>query len=330
MIKIRSIINGISYSLIGIIVYFFSIYIFGFYTAGDQAYYIEFYKAISDVKFDDISLIAYRTIGSQEPLSLSVLWLGSNVLNIDKTVWVSILNSAFMVLFYRFLIKNNTSLIVVILLFTCFYTSVMLFSAERLKLAFICIFLAFNTAGLTRSILFLISPLFHFQVLAFFPVVLIYQLSGQLKNIFFKFKISVSMVTKLLFVIIVIVFIITLNYDGFMHKFDSYFYREKTNNAQFMTFLKILLFAAIAVKETKNKLCVGASFLPMFLFGFMFGGQRIVIMAFAMFVYFLAVEGKLFRPLPFIILLYFSIKVVPFYTNIFNFGSGFLVPEFMN
>lgn len=327
--KSRLINSGINYCLIGLIVYFFSIYIFGFYTAGDQAYYIEFYKAISDAKFNDVSLIAYRTIGAKEPLSLFVLWIGSNVLNIDKVIWVSILNSAFMVLFYRFLIKNNTSFIVVILLFTCFYTSVMLFSAERLKLAFICIFLAFNSAGLTRSILFLISPLFHFQVLAFFPVVLIYQLSGQLKNILFEFKISKSMVIKLFFVIAASVFIIIINYDGFMHKFDSYFYREKTNNAQLMTFLKISLFTTIAMIETK-KISVAASFLPMFLFGFVFGGQRIVIMAFAMFVYFLAVEGKLFRPLPILILVYFSIKVVPFYSNIFHFGSGFLIPEFMN
>jgi hypothetical protein len=327
--KYKSAINGINYCLFGALTYFISLHIFSYYTAGDQLYYIDFYNSISAVEFNEVGMIAYKTIGAKEPLSLLVLWLGSNVFSIDKVIWISLLNSVFIVLFYRILIKNNTPIIILFLLMTCFYTSVMLFSAERLKLAFIFIFLALNTTGISRNIFFLLSPLFHFQVLAFFPVVYLYQFSNQFKNIFVKLTISKSMLVKLFLVIFAMFLIVLLNYDGFMHKFDSYFYREKSANAQLITFLKILLLTLVAMKESKSKFPVGASFLPMFIFGFMFGGQRIIIMVFAWFVYLLVIEQKLQRPLPMIILIYFSFKSFSFFDNIYTYGSGFFVPAFL-
>jgi hypothetical protein len=322
-------INSINYCIFATLTFFISLHIFSYYTAGDQEYYIEFYNSISGVEFNEVKNIAYKIISATEPLSLLVLWLGSSIFSLDKAIWISLLNSVFIVLFYRFLNKNNTPMIVVVLLMTCFYTLVMLYSAERLKLAFMVIFLALNTSGMSKNILFLLSPLFHFQVLAFFPIIFIYQFRDKFKNIFVKLTKSKSMLIKLSLVIFSMIFIVLLNYDGFMHKFDSYFYREKTTNAQLMTFLKISLFTLIAMKESKDKLKVGVSFLPWFVFGFMFGGQRIIIMVFAWFVYLLVIEQKLQRPLPMIILIYFSVKSFSFIDNIYNFGSGFFVPAFL-
>jgi hypothetical protein len=323
--RYKSITNGINYFLIGTLVYFISLHIFSYYVLGDQLHYIRLYNSISAVEYNEVGMIAYKTIGAKEPLSLILLWLGSNFFSIDKEIWVSLLNSLFIVLFYRFLVKNNTPFIIIILLMISFYILVLLFSAERLKFAFLAIFFALNTTGKTRNIFFLISPLFHYQVLAFFPIIFLYKYGDQLKNIFFKLKISKYLFIELIVIIISMILIVTLNYDSFMHKFDAYFFREKSINAQLNTFFKIAIFTSVAMIELKDRFKVGLCFIPFFIFGFMFGGQRIVIMAFALFVYLLVIEGKLKRPLPVIILIYFSVKAYPFIQNIYNCGSGFLV-----
>jgi hypothetical protein len=321
-LKKQIILNNISFWVFGILAFFFSLHIFSYYTGGDQKYYIDFYNAISGVEFNEVKKLAYQNIGAYEKLSLFVLWFGSSVLNLDKVIWVSLLNGIFIALYYRFLNKNYTSTFVIVLLMTNFYILVMLFSAERLKLAFLVIFLALNTSGIRKNILFFLSPLFHFQAFLFFPVVFIYKFSDQIKNFFIHLKISKSMLIYFL-LLLAILFLFITNIAGFMHKFDSYFYREKNYIPLLITFLKISLLAFIAMKESKYKFQAGVSFVPWFVFGFMFGGQRIVIMTFAWFVYLLVIEQKLQRPLPMIILIYFSIKSISFILNIYKFGTGF-------
>jgi hypothetical protein len=76
------------------------------YTLGDQIYYHSFYKQIAGLSLGELGTVAGRELGSSEPLTWLVLWMGSN-LGIDKDVWISLLNVLLMTSLYFLLMVTS-------------------------------------------------------------------------------------------------------------------------------------------------------------------------------------------------------------------------------
>lgn len=140
----------------------FSFVLLEVYTYGDQVYYHKFYADIYGLNFSELPVVAKNVIDSNEPLAWLVFWVGSN-LGIYKNLWMTMLNMVLYLGLLILLLKNKAPWYVFFLICTNFYLIVLVTSAERLKISYIFIIYGFLLSGYRRYLLFLLTPLCHFQ-----------------------------------------------------------------------------------------------------------------------------------------------------------------------
>ena len=196
------------YAIILIPVFFTYAYLLIYpYVEGDQYYYRLFYSALADAKFNEVMPIALEKVASVEPLSIYMLWIGAKT-GLDKDIYISLLNVILLLGLFLFCRKNNVGPIPLFLLLTNYYIIVLMTGAERLKIAYIILFLATLYSTNKGRALTGISGFAHLQNFLMFPSLLLANYSTAIRRIFKagKFKIELFLVSVIMTVFAVFLF----------------------------------------------------------------------------------------------------------------------------
>jgi hypothetical protein len=290
-------------------------YLLGFYQNGDQKYYRLLYSELEMANFFDIFFLAFNLIGSSEPLSIIILWIGAQIA-FPKDLYISLYN--FLLLFGILLYcgKRKAGWIVIVLILSNYYIWVMLMSAERLKFAFIIITYSFifYEKIVIKKILLLLSIGAHFQSAIFLLGLITYK--GNFL-IFVKKKenwLLILPVTILLIYIIKFYFI-----DNLIHKFNVY-----SRSGEIYDLINPSLLFLVSIFSLNSRLValkIFMIFVPLF---YTFGGDRLTMIYFMLLFYTLGLENNLNKPLFIALLFYYSLKTIFFISNIYMFGTGFV------
>lgn len=110
------------------------------YTGGDQLHYHQVYELISDKGLIESYLIYNNGLNSSELGHFILTWLASGL--IEKNLFFTVLNTLLLIYGVLFLsrVTHRSPLLILTLLLTNYYIFVLMFSAERLKVAFLFLF----------------------------------------------------------------------------------------------------------------------------------------------------------------------------------------------
>lgn len=285
-----------------------------YYTNGDQIYYSRFYDEVEGKSFLEVLQFSKLIIDSLEPVYPFLVWIASEFF--DKNLFLSISNATLVVGFFFACKKYSVpSFLPFFILTTNFYFYVLYFSAERLKFAFIFLFFAiiFSERVVRFLLLFIIAIFSHVQLILMFSGIVLKKLKPNFSNPANTFK-------TLFFYILCLGIAIYLK-DHILGKVSYY----ANLPLEYGDILKILLFAAASFYySNKNKTTLWL-FFPLFLATFIFGGGRVVVMGFFIFLFY-ALQYKKGLNLGILFFSsYFLIKTLDFIENVIMYGDGFYV-----
>lgn len=288
------------------------------YTKGDQVSYRAYYEALNNTSASEVMLISYSYVSSSEPFSAYLFWSASQ-LGFDKDIFITFLNVIFLLGIYFTSKKFNVSFIVIILLLTNFYTVVLMTGAERLKIAYILLIWSIYFSGKKSFVLFLLSPFSHLQSFFLFPSLILIYISKYLKRLFIEFVISKRFLILVILAIGLFLVFYQIFSEGIVKKGSIYL----SNETGFVDLTNVILLSLIAFIVTDSRWRMAMLLIPLYPAILLLGGERLNMVAFTLVLYQLMVEKKLNHPFFLILLLYFSVKSIPFINKIFLYGNGF-------
>lgn len=289
--------------LYAIIVLAFSLFVFQYDITIDQPLYNNFYDALNDHGFVDSYEYYTKVVGAYEPVYFLVCFIFYAVFS--KAVLMSALN---VVLFDRFLIildKLNCNKLIAVLFLMSYYFVILFFITDRLKLAFIFLFLGLLSKSKTfQRVFFIVAFFTHFQIIIILVCFWMIKENSSLNNML-KLKVNAKhlFTAVLLFSFLIVVFLVFKTHV--IQKFNYYVARHLLDPESIKVFLFFLL--CLPVTKEKSKLFYSFSFL--LLVSLVIGSGRIVIFSFLLYVYFSLVSRSRYRYFTlFPILGYFSLK----------------------
>jgi len=282
-----------------------------YYTESDQFFYIQFFEKSQGIDLLELYSLQASILSSYEPGYTVIIWLSNKLLN--RTFFIALSNSLLAITFFNLWIKRGGHwLLIFIILLTNYYFFVCYFSAERLKFAFLFfgIALVFEKKKLKYLIFIILSILTHFQ--------LIILLSAKYISVI-KFKKHLINFRNICFVLILVFVFYSLFKNYINYKFNVYFLRYFDFEGLIKIF--ILLFFCLSYSNSKKEVIL--SYLPILAAVFLFSGERVIIMAYFLFMYHSISYNKGINSGVILINLYLLIKTIPFITNTIKFGSAF-------
>ena len=203
--------------------YYIFVAIFGFlislnllqnYIYGDQISYRKFYDHVAGLSFLDSIQASLDILTASEPVSILILWTGSN-LGVQKDIWISFLNILLILGLFALLIRHKASWHVGVLIFGNYYFLVLITAAERLKISYIMVVYAFLIGPNIKKFLFLfLALLSHFQTIIFLAGLMFFSLSEQKLKFNKKFKIKKTFsIILFLSITVFILFALILRYN---------------------------------------------------------------------------------------------------------------------
>jgi len=299
-------------------------YIYGYvlvspYILGDQKHYRELYALFSNTDFTSILLVAPSVIGSSEPVSLFILWIGSS-LSIDKDIYISFWNAVLLFGLFKLARKNRFGVFFITLLLTNFYVVVLLTGAERLKFSFIFIvyFYLFSERKFISWFLLILAVFSHFQTLLFIFGLCVYRFLRIVMRMVFLTKLNYKLMFSIVPVSIVfIVFIVFFGND--VSQKISYYIRA----GSFFDLVKLLIFLPVAFLSARRRFDMLLMIVVFFPVVYLLGGDRVNMIVFMLVLFNLIIERKANAPFFLLLMIYFSLKSIEFIINIFSYGNGF-------
>ena len=298
--------------------FFLSYFLLSYYNGGDQLYYHEFYNALNGAQLDEMMTLAYSIVTSVEPISVFILWLGSN-LGFEKNVYISLLNVILIVSLFLVARKNNVKNLMIGLLLTNFYVVVLMTGAERLKIAYIFLIISMFFVGKIRLLLLVLSPLAHLQSMILLVGIALAYFEGFLLKLLFRFSISKKSLGFLIIILVVGASIVYYLFDGIQNKFISY--SSQDNSLFELINLGILSVIALYVSHKRFRMFI--ALLPMIPAIAILGGTRVNMIAVSLVIYYLMEEHRFNHYLVYLLMVYFSLKTIPFVNRIILYGHGF-------
>lgn len=298
--------------------YVASFVLLSFYTGGDQTHYHKFYKALHGVGIDKIAYLASFHLASAEPLSAAILWVGAN-LGIEKNIYISLLNVIMIVGIFVLARRNQVSLFVIGLLLTNFYVVVLMTGAERLKIAYIFLILGALSIGKKSLILFVGSILSHLQNGLLLAGVVAGSFSRMVSTLVLHFSVSRRSIWLLIASASIGSAIGYLIFDGIARKVADYAVIEFSPSQV----VKVGILSAIALYVSNKRLRMILTIFPTIIAIAFLGDIRVNMIAVTLVIYNLMDEHRLDHPLVHLLLVYFSLKSIPFIYNIVLYGNGF-------
>lgn len=307
----------IKFSILFLLFFSGSLLLLNYYTEGDQIYYHKYYNAVKDVNFFGVPFVAHATISSGEPISQYVLWLGAK-LGVSKNIWVSFLNVILLFGIWCFLKKYNARRYLFLFIFTNFYLLVLLTGAERLKIAYIFLVYAFVFSGKVRFIILSLMPMAHFQTLVLISVFFVQSTVIPFKTMLSEFRVKASNLLMLAMVIVLLLVFMVFFGSNLLVKVLAYL-----NFSNFFSHLNVILLLFVALMCSRKPLTIVICLLVFLPFVTLLGPERINMMAVSFVIgYFLIYGYKNVIVFNFL-LMYLSLKSLPFVYNIFVHNNGF-------
>lgn len=301
--------------------FFLSLALLEQYILGDQRHYHNFYNLIYGIPFSEVGPIARSAIASTEPISLLVLWAGSN-LNVDKNLWVSILNCFLILGLVLSLRKYRVPWFTVFLLLTNFYVIVLMVAAERLKIAYIFLLWALVLEGRWRLLFLSLSPLAHLQSIILLAGAFAAYSSETVRKIIVQFSIPKRFVLLAAIATVTVGAIFLYLQDAVIMKGEGYLARS----ISLTEMLNILLLLIIGILVSRDRFRMILALSPLIVAVALIGGDRVNMIAVSLFIPILVFERRLNHPIVIVLLAYFSVKSIPFIQNIYHYGNGFAGP----
>ena len=304
--------KAFKYLLVFIIVFLISYLLLGLYEYGDQVHYRKFYNDIKGYNFLEAYVMGYLYLTSFEPISIFILWSGSN-LGIEKDIYISLLNSILAISVLRLCIIYEVKWYIIILLLSNYYLFVLYTGAERLKISFIIIVFSLIVSNRKVSNLIYLSPLAHLQSM----VLIVPKFLSDFQKSNLK---RVSSLFRNIFLFGIFASIIFFLKDGLIEKFSEY-YSSSWNFLEIIQLLILMTVYFIITKKLKESLLI---FIPLFFIAIILGNERVNMIGFVLATFLLMRNYKLNHPLYIMLLFYFVVKSYFFINNIIFYGDGFL------
>ena len=206
---------------------------------------------------------------------------------IDYKLFLSLLNFAFVFLIILNLEKLKTNIYVTIfLIFTNYYLIVLYFSAERLKVGFIFVLLAFYFIDrkFAKFPLIFLALISHFQLILFYISIYLINLLNFFFQIIFEYRIK-------FFYAVLAIFLLPIPFLSFQH----ISYKLAQINIDYLLilsgFVKLSIFLFLTIFHSKKITKILLLFLPLFIGNYFLGSSRLIIFAFIFYLYF-ALQDK--------------------------------------
>lgn len=303
------------------IVFFLSLALLNAYTNGDQVHYHKLYEALAGASLLEIPFLLYSIASSAEPLTGFILWIGAN-LGVEKNIFISGLNVVLVAGLFVLVRRHKAPWPISFLLLSNFYLLVLLTAAERLKIAYIFLVFSAIFVGKTRLALLFLSPFAHLQSLVLMMSVFSAYLDRTIKDVFLRLRISKRDLLFLLGSTTMGLIVFSLLSDGLLIKTTNYMERETANTG----IINIVLLLFVSLLVTCNRLRMVLTFLPLFVAMLLLGRPEISMIATTVVFFLLLIEQRLHHLLVYGLMIYFSLKSIPYVYNIFTYGDGFLYP----
>jgi len=307
--------------ILSCIVFIISMYLSPFYYAGDQASYTELYNSVIGKNLYDAYLLQIKLLSSYEPLYLIIAWIFAPL--VDKYIFDSLLNFFLCYSFASVFLKYRAGRVfIMVFLLANFYILVMYFAADRLKLSFIfyiyCLGSFHDKKYSRSSVLLVLSVLSHLQILLFLLSTVSVLIAKNMQKIAVRFTINIK--EALLITSIGILFAVSLILfrEHISNKLGFYL----SNNIE--EIIKPSVFMMLSFFAPVRSFYIFFAFLPLIIAAFVVSGDRVVMMAYFVFLYYsVGVQGwpKL---LVWVTLLYFVYKGYFFVFNFIKYGNAFL------
>lgn len=292
-----------------------------FYTEGDQMHYIAAYEAIADSDLLNGFLIYKSYITTQEPGHFFVSWIFSSVIGFNKLFAMSLSNGLLAFLLIKLVKKiGGAPSVAYLFVLSNYYFFVMYLTAERLKFSFIFLLAAMLVIERPKApyLLFVFSVLSHMQMLILLVAREFERYSLSTVRMFQRISVNKSLILRLIMIFIAMFVLFYIFGEYLLWKVPQYMGASGLSSIWQST-----LFMLMALVYVKNKRQIVLLFIPIIVTSFIVGPERVVIIAYFIFVYF-AIQYK--RGLNYgigLTMLYFGIKSVGFLFNILNTGQGF-------
>lgn len=313
--------NKVFTLFLSVAVFFISLYFSPYYYAGDQVAYTNYYNSVSGQSLVGAYFLQIKFLSAYEPLYALSVWLFSHF--VGKDIFDSLLNLFLCYSLVRVLINLGASRgLIFVFVLVNFYILVLYFAADRLKLSFIFFFFGldafYNKREIKSASLLLCSVFSHLQILLFLSSVMSVLLARSILKIVSKFAINVKELFLMVFFVVFSLVILIFFHKHISNKLFFYLSCNIVDISKPGVFLVLSLFAPA------KKYCVIASFVPLLVAAFIVSGDRIVMMAYLLFVFYSMTGSRLSRSLIWLTVLYFTYKGYFFIHNIILFGNGFV------
>ena len=301
--------------LLVVFVFIASIVVLPYYFEGDQVHYRNIYTELSNLSLVEGYNHYNISLSSYELVHFFLTWVFSRI--VEKDIFVALFNAVLALLIILNFDKKRVRLIVTILFVVSnFYLLVLFFAAERLK--FGMIFFLLSVYYFDRMKIF---GLFSFlSIISHAQFIIIY--TGILFSWMVKKSVRLYRTGMLsLYVIYIFVFglvLVFLMWNQIQTKFIAYFEVRDVYE-----FLRMSVFFLMAQWYSRKKQQTFFVFIPLFIAVLLFGGERLNIFGYFVFLYYAL---PINRGVNFGILIsstYFAYSSYGFLSNIVNYGDGF-------
>lgn len=289
------------------------------YTHGDQTTYRAVYESLSYAHFYDVVEVAQQYISASEWLTFYILWIPA-ANNINKDIFISLANLLLLSLLFTILRANKVNYKIIFLVLFNYYVIVLMTGAERLKFSIIFLLLAGLVNNRYLKVFFsLLSMLAHLQTSLFFGSLFLGQHSQTLVTAINEKRIKTKDISILVAGILVFLIFFTNQHNGIEAKSNAYL----GDSLRSTDLMQIFLIFVAGIFVLKNKIQFIFAILPLATAVLLIGGQRVNMISVMIFIYLFLKEGKQNHSFIFIIMIYLSIKSIPFVRNIFEYGNGY-------
>lgn len=295
---------------VGITAFVFYNFVLYNYHYGDPAHYQRYYDSL--VGRDLIWALASQRdyLGSSELIYPVIAWVGSNA-SLERYVLMAAIDGVMYAVLFNTLRMYRCSPLFIALCLTNFYVIVLATSAERLKFAYICLFLAVMAVGRIKLLWMAIAPLAHFQSLITHSSIFIWHFFSHFSA---RIKVALSVAAGIGAMLLLYFF-----YGALLDKFAAY-----QGRGGLLDILSGMALFGIALAIFQNRMTVFITFVPLIAFTFVLGSERMNMVTFTTFAYICLIEDKTRHPAVLLIMAYFSFKAVEFVDNILKYGNGFV------
>lgn len=306
--------------LIGVLVFFFSLWLSKLYVEGDQFGYHNAYRLLEGLGLRDGFVMYEHNVSGAEYVHFVFSLLGSN-LGIDKNALMSLLNGVLAVcslkLFRKWGVDFRVSCAIVL---TNFYMVVLYFAAERLKFGFLFLVLSllyFNKPWTAYSFA-LLSIASHFSMLMIYAGAWIAEFYNKLSM---KVQLRSKSFLQLFLVLLPPLALVLYEVKTVLWKLGTY--TTLNDNLTVMSFIPLSVLIALTSIYAKSICKSLLMFTPLLIGIVLVGSSRLNMMAYFIFLGFgLRVNAGVNAGV-LLTSAYFFYKSIGFLANVLDHGHGF-------